>query len=103
LPDLKPSDIQNARSIKVNFSGHLEKPIYTNPFFFATEKVYLRAQIGRIHFSSSLVPKGHYRFKEESTREIEDNAPEEGEMKKRTVQEMCDATNWVHYTPNILK
>lgn len=24
-------------------------------------------------------------------------------MKKRTVQEMCEASNWVHYTPNILK
>ena len=25
LPDLKPSDILNARSIKVNLSGHLDK------------------------------------------------------------------------------
>ena len=34
LPDLKPSDIINSRSIKFYFSGDLDRKIYTNPFFF---------------------------------------------------------------------
>lgn len=34
LPDLKPSDIINARSIKYLFSGDVDAKIYTNPFFF---------------------------------------------------------------------
>ena len=55
--------------------------IYTNPFYFETEKVLLRAQISRITNSTTLVPKGLYRFVEETKeREIEDNAPEEGEI-----------------------
>lgn len=49
LPDLKPSDIINARSIRHIFTGHLENNIYTNPFYFEKEKVYLRAQIARIN------------------------------------------------------
>lgn len=43
LPDLLPQDIIAARQIKVLFSGDLERKIYTNPFFFSTEKVFLRA------------------------------------------------------------
>jgi len=34
LPDLKPDDIRAARNIKVMFTGDLNRPIYTNPYFF---------------------------------------------------------------------
>lgn len=34
LPDLKPSDIINARGIKYHFCGDIDAKIYTNPFFF---------------------------------------------------------------------
>lgn len=55
--------------------------IFTNPFYFDLEKLYLRAQIARITSSTTLVPKGLFRFVEETKeREIEDNIPEEGEM-----------------------
>lgn len=43
LPDLRPSDILNARSIRCLFTGDLESSIYTNPYYFEKEKVYLRA------------------------------------------------------------
>jgi hypothetical protein len=33
LPDLCPADIAAARSVKVSFSGDLERKIVTNPFF----------------------------------------------------------------------
>jgi hypothetical protein len=81
LPDLKPKDIINSRGIKFCFSGDLNAKIFTNPFYFDSEKVLLRAQISRIVNSTTLVPKGLYRFVEETKeREIEDNTPEEGEI-----------------------
>ena len=43
LPDLLPSDIKAARQTKVVFTGDIDRKIYTNPFFFGTEKEYLRA------------------------------------------------------------
>lgn len=43
LPDLTPGDIKAARQIKVLLTGDLERPIFTNPFFFGKEKNYLRA------------------------------------------------------------
>ena len=73
LPDLKPKDIINSRRIKFCFSGELNAKIYTNPYYFDSEKVLLRAQIARIANSTTLVPKGLYRFVEETKeREIED-------------------------------
>lgn len=78
LPDLKPKDIINARTIKYAFSGDVDAKIYTNPFYFDTEKVYLRAQIARITQSTTLVPKGIYKFQEETEeREITENVPED--------------------------
>lgn len=52
LPDLNPQDLQSARQIKVLLTGDLERPIYSNPFFFGKEKHYLRAQIARIMHST---------------------------------------------------
>lgn len=43
LPDITPDEIKASRVIKVSFSGDLERPIHTNPFFFGTEKIYLRS------------------------------------------------------------
>lgn len=49
LPDIKPQDILNARNIRHTFSGDLNSNIYTCPYYFDKEKVYLRAQISRIN------------------------------------------------------
>jgi hypothetical protein len=43
LPDLSPKLIQAATTIKVLFTGNLERKIFTNPFFDGLEKHYLRA------------------------------------------------------------
>jgi len=43
LPELEPTDIEAARSIKVLLTGDLEADITTIPFFFGKEKQYLRA------------------------------------------------------------
>ena len=76
---MSPADIKAARSIKVMLTGDLERPIFTNPFFFGKEKHYLRAQIARISHSTTLVPKGLFKTTEDNDREIEDFVPEEGQ------------------------
>lgn len=43
LPDLMPEDLEAARTIKVCFSGNLEREIITNPYYFKQEKYFLRA------------------------------------------------------------
>ena len=80
----------------------MDEKIYTNPFYFDSEKIYLRGQIARINASCTLAPKGLHRFVEESTRDIEDNTPEEGEIVKPSVQDMGWIDSWQHFTPSIL-
>ena len=102
LPDLSPEDMRAAKGIKVLFTGDLNRKIITNPFYFKTEKEYLRAVIARISFSTTLIPKGVYRTVEDNQNEIEENANDDGQVKVPTTEEMCKAVNWVHYTKNIL-
>lgn len=78
LPDLTPQDIRATREIKVTFTGNLERQIFTNPFFFGTEKIYLRAQIARLTHSTTLCPKGLWKLDEENPQEIVENAPDDG-------------------------
>lgn len=92
-----------AKTIKVLFTGDLNRKIVTNPFYFKTEKEYLRSTIARISFSTTLVPKGVYRLVEDNPNDIEENVPDEGPIPVPTTSEMCKAQNWVHYTRNILK
>ena len=98
LPDLAPSDLQAAREVKVYFTGDLEKKIITNPFFFKREKHYLRAQIARISFGTTVVPKGMYRTLEENDKEIEDNNPAEGAIQIPSTLSMNKLEMWVHHT-----
>ena len=64
LPDLTPEDLQASKEIKVLFTGDLNRKIVTNPFFFKTEKEYLRSVIARISFSTTLVPKGVWKLED---------------------------------------
>jgi len=103
-----PKDIQSARSIKVLFTGDLERTIYTNPFFTGKEKNYLRAQIARISFATSLAPAGVFKREDAEDarpvdlREIADNAPEEGDMVMPSTKAVSDISMWVHHTTSIL-
>lgn len=78
LPDISADDLKAAKTIKVLFTGDLNHKIVTNPFYFKTEKEYLRSTIARISFSTTLVPKGVYRLVEDNPNEIEENVPDEG-------------------------
>lgn len=84
------------------FTGDLDRPIFTNPFFFGQEKHYLRAQISRISHSTTLFPSGLFRMVEDSEREIEENTPDEGEIEIPSTYQMGNTTMWVHAKENIL-
>ena len=99
LPDIAPADVGAARSIKILFTGDLDRPIYADPYYFKakkTEKFYLRAQIARIVHSTSICPKGLFRLTEDNPKEIEDNAPEEGEIVLPSTKAMGSTSMWVH-------
>jgi len=99
LPDISPLDLGAGRKIKILFSGDLDRPIYADPYYFKakkTEKFYLRAQIARIAHSTGLAPKGLFRLTEDNPKEIEDNAPEEGEIVLPTTRAMGSSDMWVH-------
>ena len=51
-----------------------------------------------------MAPKGIWKLKEEEgdDREIEENAPEEGEIKMPSTKAMATLKNWVHLEPSIL-
>ena len=92
------------------FTGNLDREIVTNPYYFKTEKHYLRAQISRIHHATKLVPKGQHKVtdreeKSEQPYEVEAMVAEDPEqtIPKPTVDQMTDKANWVHYAKNILR
>lgn len=104
LPDLTPNDVKASRSIKVSFSGDLERDIITNPFFFGKEKHYLRAQIARISHSTTLVPKGVFNIPDpEAPKEIAPVEPDdEGNTFQPKTEEQSCLSNWVHHSKSIL-
>lgn len=109
LPDLDPKDISAARSIKVLFSGDLERKIITNPFFFGQEKHYLRAQIARIAHGTTVVPNGIYKLGEPEeegafVKEIEPKDPENEDdaFKQPETEDQSALSNWVHHPKSIL-
>jgi radial spoke head protein 4A len=104
LPDLAPADLQAAREVKVLFSGDLNRKILTNPFFFKVEKNLLRAQIARISFSTTIVPRGIYKTLDENEKEIEDMPPPEGQpLLLPSTLAMSKVDMWVHHSQNILR
>jgi len=66
LPDLTPDQLGVARKIKHIISGNLNSSINTNPIFPGKERHFLRAQIGRITYGTSIVPKGLIEIDEET-------------------------------------
>jgi radial spoke head protein 4A len=91
LPDITAEDLRAAKMVKVLFSGDLSRKIVTNPFYFKSEKEYLRSTIARITFSTTLVPKGVYRQVEDNPNDIEENVPDEGPIPVPPTNEMVKA------------
>ncbi len=65
LPDATPESIVAARGLKKIFTGDLEAPVVTVPYFAAPEKLLLRAQIARITADTVLNVKGYLTVSED--------------------------------------
>ena len=102
LPDVTPQQIKASRLIRYNFTGDLNREIYTNPYFFGQEKHYLRCQISRIYHGTKLVPTiNHYNVEDQ---EIPFKALILNEKPKPFKHEdLTNLNNWIHYPPSILK
>ena len=87
----------------MSFSGDLDAKIFTNPFYFQAEKVYLRAQIARITCSTTLAPASMYKIDEDSKEVVPDTGDEENPKVKPSTYDMSKASSWCHLTPSILQ
>lgn len=104
LPNLTPEEIAISRQIKHIFTGDLDAPVITNPFFEGKEANLLRAQIARITHATTLAPKDYFKVTEDDDRKTEKvDTSEEDAKKPPTSDELMLLDNWVHYLPNILK
>lgn len=101
LPILHPKHIVQSRRIKHIFTGNLEADVISNPAFPGKEKHLLKCQIVRIAHSTTLVPKGLYKVKEDDPRDVEDE--EEGKAQLPAPNDIASLENWLHNTPAILK
>ena len=102
LPDIKPSQLIGSRLIRYNFTGNLERQIYTNPYFKGKEKDYLRCQLSRIYHGTKLVPTlNHYKI-EDPENPYKPFVPEE-KPKQFKHDDLINLKNWIHYPPSILK
>ncbi len=87
----------------MHFTGDLEHKIITNPFFFKTEKTYLRAQIARIVHSTTIIPKGLYKTNPENDKEVDETQDAENPFVLPNSLKMGSADSWVHYPLGILR
>ncbi|PFH38498.1 radial spokehead family protein [Besnoitia besnoiti] len=92
LPDLLPSHIRTARRCKKLFTGDLDRPVITFPWFAGTERHLLRATIAQISSDTVICPAGLWRPKEEEPNQIE----EDPEFEFPPTQELLSLDSWTH-------
>jgi hypothetical protein len=64
---------------------------------------YLRAQIARISFSTSVYPGTMWRLTEDNDREIEENLADDADtVPFPKIKDLAKASGWSHASPNIL-
>ncbi|XP_015837293.2 radial spoke head protein 6 homolog A [Tribolium castaneum] len=115
LPDVTPKQIRVARQIYKTFTGDLDQPIVSYPFFPGSERNLLRAQIARISAGTHISPLGFYTFGGEGMGEGGEADEEEEEGNKGEIKEnpkydpvpIKDLTDrsmmfWVHHNHHIL-
>jgi hypothetical protein len=90
--------IVQSQKIKRIISGDYNLKLNTNPSFDGPEKSFLRAQIARIAYSTTLMPDGLYDKDEETG-----NIAEKGDDKEfKSTLDLVNPENWVFSRPGIL-
>jgi radial spoke head protein 4A len=99
LPVIGPEHLTVAIETKVMLTGDLNAPVFTHPAFPGKEKHFLKAQLTRITYASSLAPGGVYKINEDNDREIASDA----DFAWPGREELYTAEKWVHQHPQILR
>ena len=99
LPVIGPEHLCVAFETKAMLTGNLNAPIQTYPPFPGKEKHFLKAQIIRITFSSTLVPGGSYKLMEENDRDV----TLDPDFAWPGREELYTNEKWVHQHPQVLK
>ena len=87
LPDIKPHQIAQSRSIRQRFSGNLSTPVLAPPGRFdGNEGTLLRATIARMYHSTTLAPKGKY--------VPEEGYPEEEDQRLASNAALTEVEEW---------
>ena len=98
LPDTTPESIIVARQIKRFFTGDLNAPVPSYPPFpGGSEAHLLRAQIAMITSECSVSPSGFYAEDEEADEGIKAIKKVEEMEDFKSVDDLKDASNWVHH------
>ncbi|KFG51344.1 radial spokehead family protein [Toxoplasma gondii p89] len=92
LPDLLPSHIRTARKLKKFFTGDLDHPVITFPWFAGKERHLLRAVIAQINSETVICPAGLWRPKEAEPTQIE----EDTEFEYPSAHELLSLEAWTH-------
>jgi len=98
LDDCRPSLLRASRKIKYLFTGNLNRPVVSNPWFDGKEADLLRCQIARISHNIQIIPEGKWKVAQD-LRELE---PVD-EPREADTNECLMMKNWVHFQPSILK
>jgi len=99
LPDTSNEIVVKSRYIKHLVLGDLNHNINSNPKFDGNEKDYIRAQIARISYSTTIYPDGIYE-KEEENQGVQLKEEENREIK--STQELNNTESWVWLRPCLL-
>ena len=92
--------LRASRKIKYLFSGNLNKPVISNPWFNGKESDLLRCQIARISHNITIIPNiNKWKVNTSEPRELE--GPND-EAKEPDTNECLNLKNWVHYLPSLL-
>lgn len=107
LPSVTPAQITAARQICKFFTGRLDAPVVSFPFFPGKEANYLRAQIARISAGTQVSPQGFFLAGEEEGEEGEEapiNYEVNPDFEGVPVPEMAESlSTWVHHVHHILQ
>lgn len=106
LPELRPKELTVAREIKKLFTGRLDAPVITHPYFDGTEANLLRSQIALITADTTLCIKGIYTFPgEEEPPHLTRPTPDTKnvEFVWPAPSDLLHRSAWVHMQPHIME
>jgi radial spoke head protein 4A len=102
LPSARASHIVASRNIQKLFTGNLDAPIVSTPWFPGDERDLLRAQIARITATCKLAVTGWWKVDENDPKKILVDTDEEKGEPQAAFGDLDQPASWVHASPYLL-